>query len=66
MAISEDAAALVAAQLTQAWAARAGVGKPDPAHPFEAQVLAVFQRYRDCVTEVPIPKSGYDIKPLSD
>lgn len=56
MAISDDTAALVAAQLTVAWAARAGVGKADPAHPFEGQVLAVYQRFKDCVTEVQIPK----------
>lgn len=47
MAISEDTAALVAAQLTVAWAMRIGAGKPDPSRPFEGQILAVYGRIKD-------------------
>jgi len=47
MAISDDTAALVAAQLTVAWATRIGAGKPDAARPFEGQVLAVYRRIKD-------------------
>jgi hypothetical protein len=53
-AISDDTAALVAAQLTVAWATRAGVGKPDPAHPFESQIASVYERFRSAVREAPI------------
>ncbi len=53
MAISEETAALVAAQLTQAWAIRSGIKKPDPKKPadgqVEAQVITIFNRFLDAV-----------------
>lgn len=55
MAISEDTAALVAAQLTNAWATRAGVGKADPANPFESQVLAKYLKFKELAAETKIP-----------
>lgn len=64
MAISDDTAALVAAQLTVAWATRTGVAKPDPAYPAEATVAAVYTRFREAVREVDIPQGGYDIGKL--
>jgi len=51
MAISEDTAALVAAQLTAAWAARIGVGKPDPAKPFDSQIIEKYLRFKAAVAE---------------
>ncbi|MCB4860765.1 hypothetical protein K7W03_14310 [Sphingobium sp. PNB] len=57
MAISEDTAALVAAQLTVAWATRTGAGKADPSRPFDAQVIAIYERFRRAVKEVPISKT---------
>ena len=62
-AISDDTAALVAAQLTVAWATRSGVGKPDPAHPFEGQVAGVYARFRDAIAERDI-KPAYDTTKL--
>lgn len=47
MAISDDTAALVAAQLTAAWATRIGAGRPEPSRPFEDQILAVYGRIKD-------------------
>jgi len=49
MAISSDAAAQVAAQLTQAWAMRSGVKKPDPTKPIEDQVITIYKRFLDIV-----------------
>lgn len=57
MAISEDTAALVAAQLTTAWAMRIGVGKPDPARTFDVQIIDQYNRFRDMVREVDITHS---------
>ena len=51
MAISEDTAALVAGQLTVAWAMRSGVPKPDPNNPTDSQVAAVYTRFRQAVSE---------------
>ena len=42
--VSEETAAVVAAQLTQAWAIRSGVKKPDPTKPIEDQVLTIYKR----------------------
>jgi|TARA_Y100000814_G_scaffold98361_1_gene68206 hypothetical protein len=44
MAMSKEIAAQVAAQLTQAWAIRSGVKKPDPSKPIEEQVLTIYNR----------------------
>ncbi len=63
MAISEETAALVAAQLTVAWATRAGVQKADPARPFEEQVLATYKRFVERVS--PPPGKPYNIDAFS-
>ncbi|MCP1469013.1 hypothetical protein J3E64_000684 [Sphingobium sp. OAS761] len=42
--MSDDTAALVAAHLTQAWAVRSGVKKPDPTKPIEDQVMTIYSR----------------------
>jgi len=65
MPISEDTAALVAAQLTVAWATRIGIGKADPNRPFEGQVLETYLRLRDAVAERAIPKGGYTLENIS-
>lgn len=53
MAISEDTAALVAAQLTVAWATR--TKKPSLDHAGDAaEILEQFLRFKGAVTEVPI------------
>tara|TARA_B100000378_G_C17900342_1_gene362447 strand:- start:285 stop:449 length:165 start_codon:yes stop_codon:yes gene_type:complete len=44
MAMSREVAAQVAAQLTQAWAIRSGVKKPDPSKPIEDQVVTIYNR----------------------
>lgn len=44
MAMSKEVAAQVAAQLTQAWAIRSGVKKPDPTKPIEDQVITIYNR----------------------
>lgn len=49
MAISEDTAALVAAQLTAAWAIRSGVGEAGPAQSVEGQVAEIYARFRNAV-----------------
>ncbi|KFL44641.1 hypothetical protein IL54_4038 [Sphingobium sp. ba1] len=49
MAITSDTAAQVAAQLTQAWAIRSGVKKPDPTKPIEDQVITIYKRFLDIV-----------------
>lgn len=64
MAISKDTAALVAAQLTQAWAAiyasKEGAGNLTPTL-MEARVAETYLRFRDAVAEVDIGKPRYDI-----
>lgn len=57
MAISEDTAALVAAQLTVAWATRAGVAKADPANPITGQIAEVYTRFHNAVGEVDISEA---------
>lgn len=53
MAISDDTAALVAAQLTIAWAGRAGaIAMPDPEHPVESQVANAYRHFRDVAAEI--------------
>ncbi|ODU22758.1 MAG: hypothetical protein ABS87_00910 [Sphingomonas sp. SCN 67-18] len=55
MAIAQDTAALVAAQLTAAWASRRGPEQRiDPSRPIEAQILNVYLRFKDAVAEVDI------------
>ncbi|ETI63666.1 hypothetical protein C100_11665 [Sphingobium sp. C100] len=51
MAISKDAAAQAAAQLTQAWAIRSGVKKPDPKKPIEDQVITIYNRFLAAVQQ---------------
>jgi len=58
-AISEDTAALVAAQLTQAWAVRAGV-KASPQRPIEADIVEMYLRLRGAVAEVDIKPNVFD------
>lgn len=55
MAISDETAALVAAQLTTAWATRIGVGKPDLARPFDSQIVEKYLRFKSAVAERDIP-----------
>lgn len=50
MAISEDTAAFVAAQLTVAWATRTGAQQPDPRHDPEAQVVAAYKHFLERVS----------------
>jgi len=57
MAISEDTAALVAAQLTVAWATRVGATPADPMRPIDGQVVAVYKRIQQAVREVDIAKA---------
>jgi|GEM_PF-6703362 len=59
MAISEETAALIAAQLTVAWATRAGVRPAHTAQPFEAEVAAVYLRYRDAIREEDITPNSF-------
>jgi hypothetical protein len=51
MAISADTTAVVAAQLTAAWAARSGVREDDKRIPVEAEILATYTRFRQAVAE---------------
>ena len=54
MAISDDTAALVAAQLTVAWATRSGVRQPNPSLQHDAEVVLMYQRFLRSVQEVPL------------
>jgi len=54
MAISEDTAALVAAQLTQAWAIRVG-DREIHGRAIDADIAEIYLRFRKVVAEVPIP-----------
>ncbi|SES08132.1 hypothetical protein [Sphingobium sp. YR768] len=56
MAISDDTAALVAAQLTAAWAAKTGTWTPQPHITLEEAIAKTYITFRDAVREV-------DIKP---
>lgn len=49
MAIGEDTAALVAAQLTCAWATRVGARQPDPSRPYDTEIVAIFEKMYDAV-----------------
>lgn len=60
MAISDDTAALVAAQLTTAWAIKSGARPADPNNPFDSQVAAIYARFHDAVREVDIKPSAFD------
>ena len=66
MAISEDTAALVAAQLTVAWATRAGVGTLNSAEPFESDVLRVYLKFKELAAERDLSKPKYDLRKLVD
>lgn len=62
-AITDDTAALVAAQLTVAWAMRAGSREANPAQLFESEIAAVYERFRSAVREVdfrPSEAADYD------
>ena len=58
MAIDKNTAAIVAAQLTRAWAIKTGPLSEDDrlAQPAEARVLGAYLKFRDAVTEAPIGK----------
>lgn len=51
MAINDDTAALVAAQLTQAWATRAGEATKGAIPPPVEEVLKVYLHYKGLVAE---------------
>lgn len=51
MAINDDTAALVAAQLTQAWAARAGAATRGAIPPPVEEVLKVYLHFKRLVAE---------------
>lgn len=57
MAISEDTVALVAAQLTVAWATRSGVRDPSPVHPHDSEIASMYERFRSLVREVDVTKT---------
>ena len=64
MAISKDTAALVAAQLTQAWATHSvGLKFGDDTTP-EERVLSAYLKFKDLVSEVEIRKPTYDMGKL--
>jgi len=50
MAINDDTAALVAAQLTQAWAIKTGAA-PNATPPATEQVLKVYMHFKQLVAE---------------
>jgi hypothetical protein len=50
--MSKEIAAQIAAHLTQAWAIRSGVKKPDPTKPIEDQVLTIYKRFLDAVQKI--------------
>ena len=51
MAINDDTAALVAAQLTQAWATRAGESPKNTIDPAPEQVLKIYLHFKRLVAE---------------
>lgn len=53
MAISEDTAALVAAQLTVAWATRAGTRPADPRLAVEDEVKRIYAEFFEDVRDAP-------------
>jgi hypothetical protein len=60
MAISDDTAAQVAAQLTIAWAARAGaIATPDPERPAESQVASAYLHFKAVVAEAKPPRGPF-------
>lgn len=62
MAISEDTAALVAAQLTVAWATRVGVSKAQTSPASDA----IMHRYTQYLADLrPSGPAGYDIDKLT-
>lgn len=56
MAISEDTAALVAAQLTVAWATRAGV-PAKPQRPHDESIVAQYLKFREVVREAIVSRT---------
>lgn len=50
--MSKEIAAQIAAHLTQAWAIRSGVKKPDPTKSIEDQVLTIYKRFLDAVQKI--------------
>lgn len=55
-AISDDTAALVAAQLTVAWATKTGISGRETSAEREAEVLEMYLRYKGAVREANIPR----------
>lgn len=51
MAISDDTAALVAAQLTQAWALRSGEAAKSAIPPVSEEILTVYLHFKGLVAE---------------
>lgn len=54
MAISPDAAAIAASNLTVAWAMRTGIVQQEPLALADGAILNTYFKYRDALTEVPI------------
>lgn len=61
MAISKDTAALVAAQLTQAWAIHSAGQKFGDDTSAEERVLSAYLKFKELVAEVDIRKPTYDM-----
>lgn len=58
-AISDDTAALVAAQLTVAWAIKTGEIKGSPVVPITSSIYKVYDQFREAAREVDGP-SAFD------